>query len=158
MLALLAMARREGIPIGLHGGTPEVLQRLRAQLKARFAGLRVVYAHSPPFGPETRSDTDISAITSSGARILFVALGCPKQERWMALHRGSVPAVMVGVGAAFDFIAGTKRQAPRWLQHAGLEWAFRLSTEPRRLWRRYAILNPRFMALVTRQLLSRGPR
>src|SRR4029453_15188602 len=89
----------------------------------------------------------------SGARILFVGLGTPKQERWMAAHRREVNAVMLGVGAAFDFLAGRKRQAPRLLQRLGLEWLYRLVHEPRRLWRRYLYRNPRFVVLFTAQLL-----
>jgi N-acetylglucosaminyldiphosphoundecaprenol N-acetyl-beta-D-mannosaminyltransferase len=83
-----------------------------------------------------------------------VGLSTPKQERWMAAHRDVVPAVMLGVGAAFDFLAGVKPQAPPWMQNAGLEWAFRLATEPRRLWRRYLKHNPRFAALFARQLAA----
>ena len=92
-------------------------------------------------------------INASGARVLFVGLGCPKQERWMAEHRGKVDAVMVGVGAAFDFLAGNKRQAPKWMKRAGLEWSFRLATEPRRLWRRYLLRNPAFVGLFSAQVV-----
>ncbi|HEX2698521.1 MAG TPA: WecB/TagA/CpsF family glycosyltransferase, partial [Anaerolineales bacterium] len=88
-----------------------------------------------------------------GARILFVGLGCPKQERWMAAH-SDLPMVKIGVGAAFDFLSGSKPQAPSWIQKIGLEWLFRLIQEPRRLWRRYLIYNPRFMALVVIELLG----
>jgi N-acetylglucosaminyldiphosphoundecaprenol N-acetyl-beta-D-mannosaminyltransferase len=153
MLALCAAADRNGVPVGLYGGSESVLARVRAELRSRYAALSVTYAHSPPFGPGGASDGEIDSMARSGARILFVALGCPKQERWMAAHRGRVPAVMVGVGAAFDFLAAAKRQAPRPVQRAGLEWAFRLATEPRRLLRRYALHNPRFVALLARQLI-----
>lgn len=156
MLALCGRAERDSVPVGLYGGSPAVLERLGRQLMERFPDLVVAYAHSPPFGPGTASEDDLDAIGRSGARILFVALGCPKQERWMARYRGRIPVVMVGVGAAFDFVAGTKRQAPRPLQRVGLEWVFRLATEPRRLWRRYAVHNPRYLWLLARQLLARG--
>ncbi len=96
----------------------------------------------------------VREINGSGARILFVGLGCPKQERWMASHKGRVNAVMLGVGAAFDSLAGVKPQAPAWMQRAGLEWVFHLATEPRRLWRRYAYHNPRFLALFVGQYLK----
>jgi N-acetylglucosaminyldiphosphoundecaprenol N-acetyl-beta-D-mannosaminyltransferase len=96
----------------------------------------------------------VRKIVDSGVRILFVGLGCPKQERWMIEHRGRVPAVMFGVGAAFDFIAGTKKQAPRWMMRLGLEWIFRFATEPRRLARRYLKNNPRFVLLFARQLIT----
>ncbi len=148
-----ARASDEGIPVGLYGGTPDVLETLRANLRRRSPGLAIAYAWSPPYRP-LGADEDASvvrAINASGARILFVGLGCPKQERWMARHRGEVNAVMVGVGAAFDFLAGKKRQAPRMVQTLGMEWGFRLLCEPRRLWRRYLYHNPRFLALVARE-------
>lgn len=155
MLEVCAAAEREGVPIGLYGGSESVLDRVQVELRGRYPKLLVHYAQSPPFGPGAQSDADVEAMVRSGARILFVALGCPKQERWMARHRGRVPAVMLGVGAAFDFVAGSKAQAPAVLQRLGLEWAFRLATEPRRLWRRYAWHNPRFLALLGRQLIRR---
>lgn len=155
MLEVCAAAQREGIPIGLYGGAELVLRQVEAHLGKTFPDLSVPYAHSPPFGPATDTREDVEAMVRSGARIIFVALGCPKQERWMAGQRGRVPAVMLGVGAAFDFLAGSTPQAPAMLQRAGLEWAFRLATEPRRLWRRYAWHNPRFLALLARQLIRR---
>ncbi len=148
-------AAAEGIPVGFHGGSPETLARLLARVRADHPGLEIAHAESPPFGdltPERLAD-EARRIEASGAQIVFVGLGCPKQERWMAAQRGRIPAVMLGVGAAFDFLAGTKRQAPRLLQRAGLEWAFRLAAEPRRLWRRYLRNNPRFVALFAAQLL-----
>jgi N-acetylglucosaminyldiphosphoundecaprenol N-acetyl-beta-D-mannosaminyltransferase len=158
MLRILERAQTKGIPVGLHGGDPETLEALVHVLEARFPELSVPYRRTPPFGPASFSKEVVREVQAAGARILFVALGCPKQERWMHLHRGALPAVMVGVGAAFDFIAGRKRQAPAFLQRAGLEWTFRLATEPRRLWRRYALHNPRFVALMARELMVRsGP-
>ncbi|MDI3340507.1 MAG: WecB/TagA/CpsF family glycosyltransferase [Sphaerobacter sp.] len=150
-----ARAAQEGIPVGFYGATPEVLDRTIANLTARYPGLRVAYRHSPPFRPLTPAEEaqELAAIRASGARILFVGLGCPKQERWMAARRGQVDAVMLGVGAAFDFLAGRKRQAPDLLQSLGLEWLFRLATEPRRLWRRYLYHNPRFVVLFAAQVL-----
>lgn len=153
MLRLLQMAERTGTPVGFHGGTTEVLEALTAEVSVRFPNLRLVYTCSPPFEPAGDREGELERIRRSGARILFVALGCPKQEWWMGQRAGEVPAVMVGVGAAFDFLAGKKPQAPKLLQAVGLEWAFRLATEPRRLWRRYALHNPRFLVLVGRQLL-----
>jgi N-acetylglucosaminyldiphosphoundecaprenol N-acetyl-beta-D-mannosaminyltransferase len=150
-------AEERGLPVGLYGGTPEVLEALRGRLVERHPLLRIAFAASPPFRPLTPEEvaSTLEAIEASGARILFVGLGCPKQERWMAAQRSGLPCVMVGVGAAFDFLAGAKRQAPRWLQGAGLEWLFRLASEPRRLWRRYLILNPRFLFLLARELARR---
>jgi N-acetylglucosaminyldiphosphoundecaprenol N-acetyl-beta-D-mannosaminyltransferase len=152
---LCAAAAELGIPIGFYGGHEEVLEEMVAILRDRHPALDVAYAFSPPFRPldETEQASIVDEIAASGARILFVGLGAPKQERWMAEHRERVPAVMVGVGAAFDFIAGRTRQAPTWMQRAGLEWLFRLLVEPRRLWRRYLLQNPRFIVLFGRQLL-----
>lgn len=146
-------ASREGIPVGFYGGTPEVLGSMRGELERRFPDLDVAFAQSPPFrGLSDEEDAQVvSAILDSGAGILFVGLGCPKQERWMAAHRAALDCVQVGVGAAFDFIAGAKLQAPAWIQRAGMEWAFRLLTEPRRLWRRYLHNNPRFIVQLMRE-------
>lgn len=155
-LRVCEAAAREGIPVGFYGGTPEALERLVRSLRARSPGLKVAYAYSPPFRALTAEEDAriVDEINASGARILFVGLGCPKQERWMALHKGKVRAVMLGVGAAFDFLAGRVPQAPVWMQRLGLEWFLRLLVEPRRLWRRYAKHNPRFVILVTMQLLG----
>ena len=154
-LKVCERAAREGVPVGFYGGTDEALTALVDNLTARFPGLKVAYAYSPPFRPLTpEEDAEVvEAINQSGARILFIGLGCPKQERWMAEHKGRVHAPMLGVGAAFDFHAGRVRQAPRWMQNAGLEWFFRLLMEPKRLWRRYFKHNPRFVALALAQLL-----
>jgi N-acetylglucosaminyldiphosphoundecaprenol N-acetyl-beta-D-mannosaminyltransferase len=149
-------ASEAGIPVGFYGGSPEVLGLVRERLQTRHPKLEVAFAQSPPFRP--LSDAEDAAVTTalvdSGAQILFVGLGCPKQERFMAAHRDGFPGVQVGVGAAFDFIAGVKRQAPLWIQNSGLEWAFRLATEPRRLWRRYLENNPRFVYQLLREELG----
>ena len=156
MLEVLDGAAGEGVPVGFFGGRPEVLERLLDTLARRFPQLTVMYAESPPFRPPTPDEREatVAAINASGVRILFVSLGCPKQERWMAERRGEVRAVMIGVGAAFDFVAGTTPQAPRWVMRAGFEWLFRLMIEPRRLWRRYLKNNPRFLALFFLQRLG----
>lgn len=152
--AILRRAAPNGIPVGFFGGEPRVLHKFRDWAEDAFPGLEVAYAESPPFRPLSNQEEDRVAadIAASGARIVFVGLGCPKQELWMDRMRGKLPAAMVGVGAAFDFLAGNKRRAPRVLQRLGLEWAFRLACEPRRLWRRYARHNPRFVALFAAQL------
>jgi len=149
-------AAREGIPIGLYGGTPDLLEMFVRILKRRYPGVRVVCRIAPPFRPLTPEEDEAvtKEIQSSGARILFVGIGCPKQERWMEAHKDRIPAVMLGVGAAFDFHTGRVRQAPGWMQAAGLEWLFRLLMDPRRLWKRYAKHNPRFVVLFLRQLLG----
>jgi N-acetylglucosaminyldiphosphoundecaprenol N-acetyl-beta-D-mannosaminyltransferase len=152
---ILARAERDAVPVGFYGGSPEVIDALRDVAVKRWPDLRITYAYSPPFR-ELREDEDdeiVGSILASGARLLFVGLGCPKQERWMQAHRDRLPIVQLGVGAAFDFLAGTKRQAPVIMQRAGLEWLFRLATEPRRLWKRYLRHNPRFVVLFGAQVL-----
>jgi N-acetylglucosaminyldiphosphoundecaprenol N-acetyl-beta-D-mannosaminyltransferase len=151
----IEVAAREGIPIGLYGGTPESLEMLHRVLKERYPEIVVACKIAPPFRPLTAEEDEAVTreIVASGARILFVGIGCPKQEKWMAAHKDRIPAVMVGVGAAFDFHTGRVRQAPSWMQAAGLEWMFRLMMEPRRLWKRYAKHNPRFLGLFVLQLL-----
>jgi N-acetylglucosaminyldiphosphoundecaprenol N-acetyl-beta-D-mannosaminyltransferase len=155
---LCAAAAAEGIPVGFYGGAPDTLGAMVMALRARWPTLAIVYHWSPPFRPlsPTEEGEALAKIRGSGARMLFVGLGCPKQERWMAGQRGNIDAVMLGVGAAFDFLAGAKRQAPQILQRSGLEWAFRLATEPRRLWRRYLYHNPRFVGLFAAQLAKGG--
>lgn len=149
-------AARFGVPVGFHGGRPEVVDALVRRLQGRYPGLQVPYAVAPPFAPPTDVEdaASVDAIVRSGVRILFVGLGCPKQERWMAAHRDRLPLVQLGVGAAFDFHAGAVRQAPAWIQGIGMEWAYRLAMEPRRLARRYARHNPRFIVLFAAQVWS----
>jgi N-acetylglucosaminyldiphosphoundecaprenol N-acetyl-beta-D-mannosaminyltransferase len=151
---LLRAAAAHEIPVAFYGGSPGVLETLVETVGMEFPGLRVVYAKSPPFRPLTAEEDDeiVRALRASGARIVFVGLGCPKQERWMAEHCSRLDAVLLGVGAAFDFLTGAKPQAPRWMMRLGLEWLFRFATEPRRLWRRYLKHNPRFLLLFSLQL------
>lgn len=153
--AVLADAAHKAVPVGFYGGSERVLARLLSMARMRFPGLNIVFAESPPFRTlTTEEDERITGdIIASGARILFVGLGSPKQDRWMSSHRDRLSCVMLGVGAAFDFLSGTKPQAPAWMQRNGLEWVFRLATEPRRLWRRYLKQNPRFAVLAFAQLL-----
>jgi N-acetylglucosaminyldiphosphoundecaprenol N-acetyl-beta-D-mannosaminyltransferase len=155
-LRVVEAAALSGVQVGFYGGSPSILNRLAENLQNDYPNLQIVYQYSPPFRSLTEDDDRqiIDAINASGTRILFVGLGCPKQERWMAEHKGRVQAVMLGVGAAFDLYAGAKRMAPSWLQKAGLEWLFRLFQEPRRLWRRYLYHNPRFIALAVFQLIK----
>ena len=130
------------------GGTPDVLSRLTERLCQRFPYLVVCGTNSPPFHDLNDAEDArlISGINATSPDIVWVGLGTPKQERWMAAHLGRIDApVMIGVGAAFDFVAGSKRQAPRWMQRNGLEWLFRLVSEPRRLGRRYLVNNPAFL-------------
>jgi N-acetylglucosaminyldiphosphoundecaprenol N-acetyl-beta-D-mannosaminyltransferase len=153
---LLGEAQRNRVPVGFLGSTPLVLSKLLATVRQKWPDLQIAYECAPPFRPLTTAEDEsmVCGINSSGARLLFVGLGCPKQELWMAAHKGKVNAVMLGVGAAFDFLSGEKPQAPRWMMATGLEWLFRLATEPRRLWKRYLKYNPQFVFLFALQLLG----
>lgn len=157
MLRVCEAAAREHLPIYLYGGRPAVLERLVERLPVLVPGLRVAGFRSPPFRAVTPDEdrAEIHAIRNSGARILFVGLGCPRQERWAYRHRSQLAMPVVCVGAAFDFHAGALRQAPTWMQASGLEWLFRLLMEPRRLWRRYAKYIPVFIYLLTREYAFR---
>ena len=155
---MLAAAEGAGLPVGFYGGSQAGLEALVAAVRLRHPNLRVAYMESPPFRPLTPEEdlAVVERITSSQAVLLFVGLGCPKQEHWITEHLGRVHSVMFAVGAAFDFIAGSKRRAPRWMQRSGLEWTFRFVTEPRRLAMRYLKHNPRFVLQFLRQLAA-GP-
>lgn len=150
-----ALASQRGERVYLYGGTDETLVLLQQRLREAFPGLVIAGAVSPPFRKLTPEELarDIDHINASGAGTVWVSLGCPKQELWMAAQRGKVQAVMVGVGAAFDYHAGTIQRAPLWMQHSGLEWLHRLISEPRRLWRRYLVTNSVFMWGAAKQLL-----
>ena len=152
-----ARAAQSGMPVYLYGGrTPQALELLTERLCERFPGLQIAGGYSPPFRPldDSEERRAVDAIDSSGAQVVWVGIGQPKQERWMLRMRPRLRApLLVGVGAAFDFHAGLIAQAPAWMQRSGLEWTYRLSREPRRLWRRYARYNPRFVAGFARQYL-----
>jgi N-acetylglucosaminyldiphosphoundecaprenol N-acetyl-beta-D-mannosaminyltransferase len=138
-----------------YGSTPETLAELEAAVAVSDPDAVVAGSYSPPFRPLTTEETDaiIDDILSKDTDVVWVGLGMPKQELWMHEVRDALPGVaLVGVGAAFDFIAGTKKEAPPWIQRAGLEWLFRLSQEPRRLWRRYVYNNPGFVVLLAAQV------
>jgi N-acetylglucosaminyldiphosphoundecaprenol N-acetyl-beta-D-mannosaminyltransferase len=158
MIGFCARAAQRAIPVYLYGGrTPEALVVLERRLRERFPGLRIVGGYSPPFRELTAEEEAQvgKAIDASGAAVVWVGTGQPKQEKWMARMRPRLAApLLVGVGAAFDFHAGLVSQAPPWMQRNGLEWTYRLAREPRRLWRRYARYNPRFLAGFLRQYLA----
>ena len=155
-----ARSASTGQSIFLYGSTPQTLDKLAARLLASFPTLRIAGMYSPPFraATEEEDDTEVSMINNSGAHVVFVGLGCPKQELWMAAHRGKINAVMIGVGAAFDYHAGTVKRAPAWMRNVGLEWLHRLLSEPRRLWRRYLVTNSIFLLHMAGRLLARKPR
>lgn len=156
MIHLCETAAQNDLTVGFYGGRQEVIDSISERAKKEMPNLRVVYAYSPPFRALTmEEDAQItSEINRAAPDLLFMGLGCPKQENWMAAHRDRVKAVMLGVGASFDFYAGNVRESPEWMGNLGLEWLFRLTQEPKRLWRRYVILNPRFVGLATMQLLG----
>jgi N-acetylglucosaminyldiphosphoundecaprenol N-acetyl-beta-D-mannosaminyltransferase len=147
-------AQTRAAPIFLYGGSEATLATLKVKLLAAFPALKIVGAISPPFRALTPDEDGavVEQINVTGAGVVFVSLGCPKQELWMAAHRGRIRAVMVGVGAAFDYHAGASRRAPLWMQRNGLEWLHRLASEPRRLWRRYLVTNAFFVWYAAEQL------
>jgi N-acetylglucosaminyldiphosphoundecaprenol N-acetyl-beta-D-mannosaminyltransferase len=154
MPMLMKHAEANGLKVGFFGGRPEVLERMIERASSEYPGLKIAYGYSPPF--RLLSDDEDAAIVrdieAAGVQILFVGLGCPKQERWMASHRDGLSAVAIGVGAAFDLYAGNIREAPQVVSKLGLEWVFRLLQEPRRLFSRYLLVNPRFVLLAAKQL------
>jgi N-acetylglucosaminyldiphosphoundecaprenol N-acetyl-beta-D-mannosaminyltransferase len=156
MLHALAAAEMQGLTVGFYGGSDVTIAKIREFVTLRYPNLQLRYAYSPPYRELSPAEEQsiISAIQTAGVAILFIGLGCPKQEFWMARHKGIIDSVMLGVGAAFDFFAGTKPQAPRWMMQLGLEWLFRLTSEPQRLWRRYLINNPRFLFHYAIQMLK----
>jgi N-acetylglucosaminyldiphosphoundecaprenol N-acetyl-beta-D-mannosaminyltransferase len=160
MLALCEYSMGKAYSHFLYGGGPEVPEKLAEELKDRFPGLQVAGVYSPPFRELTPEEDEgvIKMINDSGAQIVWIGLSTPKQEKWMSSHLKKLKApVLIGVGAAFDIHSGLKPQAPAWMRNSGLEWLFRLITEPKRLWKRYAINNPMFVALAARQLLGWPP-
>ena len=157
MLKICERAEKQGISIGLLGTTARALDLLRSNLHRRFPALQIAYHHAPPFRQLSDEENLVIAreIESSGAKLVFVALGCPKQEKWMAQVTEHVPAILLGVGAAFDFLSGSQKQAPSWVGQLGLEWLFRLCQEPRRLLYRYLKHNPRFVLLATIDVIKK---
>lgn len=155
--AVLQRAAAQGVPVYLYGSAQATLDRLTPNLTRLLPSLSVAGAWAPPFRPLLAEEDEaaVDRIRRSGARVVLVGLGCPKQELWMEAQRGRIAAVMIGVGAAFDFHAGTVVRAPRWMQRSGLEWLHRLLSEPRRLWRRYLVTNSLFLLALARRALSR---
>jgi N-acetylglucosaminyldiphosphoundecaprenol N-acetyl-beta-D-mannosaminyltransferase len=154
LLACCAVSVEKGWQHFFYGGAPGVAERLATLLRDRFSGIRIVGVESPPYRDLTTNEDEALMRRIGAADLLWVGLGTPKQERWMHAHLGTVSAkVMIGVGAAFDFLSGTKRQAPRWMRQSGLEWVFRLLSEPGRLWRRYLVNNPLFVWKIALQAI-----
>lgn len=155
----LQVAEQLGQSVFFYGSTQDTLDRLLVTIKDSFPKLKIVGMESPPYR-ELSEDEDqayVDQINQSGANVLFVGLGCPKQEAWMAAHRGRIKAVMLGVGAAFDYHAGTIQRAPVWMQKIGMEWFHRLLSEPRRLFKRYTVTNSIFIYRMVKNLLLGNP-
>lgn len=153
MTRLLVEAESRGLGVYVYGTTDRTLAALKAALSVSYPALRIVGLHSPPFRPLSPEEdaADIARIHASGAHLVMTGLGCPKEDRWMYEHRGRVQAVMLGIGAGIDFHAGTVTRAPTWMRDHGLEWLFRLTQEPRRLWKRYLVHNTLFVVGAVRQ-------
>ena len=164
MLRLCRRAAQGGLPVYLYGGTHDAAERLHYHLKRQLPRLHIAGVESPPFRALTVAEQRaiIDRINRSGARLVFVGLGCPKQDIFAATHRDDIHAVQVCVGAAFDLLAGIRPMAPPWIQRHGLEWAYRLVQEPGRLWRRYLVTNSVFAwklcLALWRQRRLRGSR
>ena len=157
--AVIAEMGDRQLPMALFGGPPGVAERAAGRLRA--AGAVLVDAFGPSMRFVIGSDEDAGAVArirESGARIVFVGLGAPKQEQWMLRHRDELDAVLVGIGAGLDVLAGRMREAPRWMTRIGAEWIFRLAQEPRRLGRRYLVDDPRFLWWMLRERFSRSER
>jgi N-acetylglucosaminyldiphosphoundecaprenol N-acetyl-beta-D-mannosaminyltransferase len=155
MLEVCNMSVVRGYRHFLYGGKPGVAEQLRDTLLDRFPGLQIVGTYTPPFRPlNADEESELRRqLAESGADVLWCGLSTPKQERFMDTYQGRLPVkLMVGVGAAFDLLSGNLSEAPDWMKKAGLQWSYRLLKEPRRLWRRYLINNPKFMWLTFLQL------
>jgi exopolysaccharide biosynthesis WecB/TagA/CpsF family protein len=159
MLHTLNRAHEENIPVYFYGSRQEVLDKLKINLLKRYPLLTIAGMQSPPFRELTPFENEQAArtINESGAKILFIGLGCPKQELWAASQKNHIAMPMLCVGAAFDFHAGVMRQAPAWMQRRGLEWAFRLCKEPGRLWKRYFYYNLYFCLYFFKSTFKQKP-
>jgi N-acetylglucosaminyldiphosphoundecaprenol N-acetyl-beta-D-mannosaminyltransferase len=155
-LAVLARAEQEGLPVYFFGSTRDVLELLCGNLQQKFPKLQIAGTAASVFGRMSADSAEEvrDQIRQSGAQIVFVGIGCPRQEVWAYEFRERLQLPILAVGAAFPFLAGTLRQAPMWMQDRGLEWLFRLGTEPRRLWRRYLKLSPAYLFLLVCQLMG----
>jgi N-acetylglucosaminyldiphosphoundecaprenol N-acetyl-beta-D-mannosaminyltransferase len=157
LLAICANSIKKGYRHFFYGGKPGVAGQLVENLRRQFPGLQVTGYYSPPFRSLNAEEESqiLQEINSCQPHIVWIGLSTPKQERWMVAHVGLIEnAILIGVGAAFDFHAGAKKQAPRWIQRSGLEWLFRLASEPGRLWKRYLVNNPLFVILIIAQALK----
>jgi len=152
---LLQQCEASGLSVFFYGGSKKLLDGTSDFLKNKYPDLKVAGLYSPPFRELSENETQdaISAINDSNANIVMVVLGCPKQEKWMHAMKGKINSIMIGIGGALPLLIGAQKRAPKWMQDYGLEWLFRLSIEPRRLFKRYAITNPYFIFIVFREFL-----
>jgi N-acetylglucosaminyldiphosphoundecaprenol N-acetyl-beta-D-mannosaminyltransferase len=155
---LLQAASQYQMPVFFYGTTEDVLSKTKAHVAQHYRCIPYTGVHSPPFRPLTPEEEKevVHAINTSGAKIVFVALGCPKQEKWMASMKGKINSVMVGIGAALPVLVGAQKRAPRWIQKSGLEWLFRLFQEPKRLFKRYLITNSIYIYLLIKAKLKKN--
>ena len=160
MQTTLALGVGSGLKHFFYGGKEGVAELLAKRMRAAVPGLCIVGTYCPPFRALTTEEDAavVARIRDSRADVVWVGISSPRQDIWMDSHLDRLPVTMVGVGAAFDFLAGTVRRAPRWMQRSGLEWAHRLASEPHRLWRRYLVLAPKFVWLIAREGLGRRSR
>jgi N-acetylglucosaminyldiphosphoundecaprenol N-acetyl-beta-D-mannosaminyltransferase len=151
---LLQQMMLKKLPAFFYGGTPALLEKTENYLRYAFPDLPIAGMYSPPFRPATREEEDklVEKINNSGAAVVLVILGCPKQEKWMASMKGRIKAVMIGVGGALPVMIGMQKRAPAWIQHMGLEWLYRLMQEPRRLFKRYVVTNSLFVYLFFKKI------
>ena len=155
--ALLTQAVLLKLPVFFYGGTSQMLDKTKSYLNENFHGIKVAGTYSPPFGKTTVEEENkiVEIINASGAAFVFVVLGCPKQERWMASMKERINAVMIGVGGALPVMIRMQKRAPSWMQYSGLEWFYRFLLEPRRLFKRYAITNSIFIFLVLKEIYDK---
>src|ERR1044072_6517000 len=158
---LLHQMMLKKLPAFFYGGTPALLEKTENYLRYAFPDLPIAGMYSPPFRPATREEEDklVDKINNSGAAVVLVILGCPKQEKWMASMKGRINAVMIGVGGALPVMVGMQKRAPGWVQRMGLEWMYRLMQEPRRLFKRYVVTNSLFVYLCLKKIyMAQGVR
>lgn len=152
---MLRLLSELAMPVYFYGGTDEVLEKTGTYLNERYASLKVAGLYSPPFRLLTEDEDEkiVCNINASGAKVVFVVLGCPKQEKWMAKMKGRINAVMIGIGGALPVLVGLQKRAPVWMQKSGLEWMYRLAQEPQRLFKRYAVTNALFIYVLLKEYI-----
>ncbi|MDN5201635.1 WecB/TagA/CpsF family glycosyltransferase [Fulvivirgaceae bacterium BMA10] len=152
--ALMQLAEKEALSVYFFGSSNQILTKIEKRAHNEFPNLKIAGAFSPPFDKPLNSESYIQDINDSGADLVFVALGCPKQEKWMIDNVRDIKAVLLGVGGAFSVYAGMQARAPEWMQKCGLEWLYRLIQEPGRLWKRYFVTNSLFLVLITMEKIK----